>query len=200
MKSTHAALALVFSTFLAGSPAQAGPEAQSLFDGQSLDAWDLPAENLWWDVKDGVLKAHSDPSLAGSILWTKQSYKDFVMELDFKFGEGTVDSGVFVRDETQQIQIGISGSLKRDMTASPYIAKKGYPVEAEGVAELLKLDDWNHMKIQAKGPEYKVWLNGKEVMTYVSENAVAEGPIGLQVHPKKEMSIDFRNLTVTEQL
>lgn len=53
------------------------------------------------------------------------------------------------------------------MTASPFIAsKRGYPVEAKGVAELLKEDEWNAMKITAKGAAYIVELNGKEVMTY----------------------------------
>ena len=39
------------------------------------------------------------------------------------------------------------------MTGS-YISGKGYPVEAKGVKELLKLDDWNTMKICAEG---KIW-------------------------------------------
>ena len=120
------------------------------------------------------------------------------MEFDFRFGEGTIDTGVHVRTEKEQIQIGISGSLKRDMTGSPYIAGKGYPVEAEGVADLLKSKDWNTMKIQAIGKEYTVWLQGKKVMTYTSESAVEKGPVGLQLHGGKEMAADFRNLRLAE--
>jgi hypothetical protein len=83
------------------------------------------------------------------------------------------------------------------MTASPYIAsKRGYPVEAKGIAELLKEGEWNTMKITAKGPIYKVELNGKEVMTYTSETAKEKGPVGLQVHPGKEMKVLFRDLTL----
>ena len=63
-------------------------------------------------------------------------------------GKGTIDSGIFIRTEKQQIQIGESGSLKRDLTGSPYIPGKGYPVEAENVKELLKMDDWNTMKVK----------------------------------------------------
>ncbi len=54
------------------------------------------------------------------------------------------------------------------------------------------------MRIQAVGPEYTVWLNGTKVMTYKSENAEEEGPIGLQLHGNKVMAIDFRNLRVQE--
>ena len=112
--------------------------------------------------------------------------------------EGKIDSGVFLRHEKDQIQIGISGSLKRDMTASPYIPGKGYPVEAKGVAELLKEGEWNTMKITAKGPLYSVELNGKEVMTYTSDTALEKGPIGLQMHAGVAMKIDFRAITVEE--
>ena len=80
------------------------------------------------------------------------------------------------------------------MTASPYVPKQGYPVEAQGVQQLLKQNDWNTIKARAVGNTYTVWLNGKEVMNYTLENANLEGPVGLQVHPGKDMSIAFRNI------
>ena len=80
------------------------------------------------------------------------------------------------------------------MTGSPYIAGKGYPVEAEGVKELLKAKDWNQMKIKAVGGQYTVWLQGKQVMTYKSDTAIEEGPIGIQLHGNRVMSADFRNI------
>ncbi|MEM6916075.1 MAG: family 16 glycoside hydrolase, partial [Verrucomicrobiota bacterium] len=110
---------------------------------------------------------------------------------------GTIDSGVHLRN-SDQIQIGISGSLKRDMTGSPYIPKKGYPVEAEGVAELLKMEDWNSMTITARGMDYTVSLNGKEVMNYTSDTGLEKGPIGIQLHAKRDMGIDYRNIRVVE--
>ena len=109
-------------------------------------------------------------------------------------GKGTVDSGVYVRNSREQIQIGISGSLKRDMTGSPYISGKGYPVEAEGIKELLKVDGWNTMKIRAEGKKYIVWLAGKEVMSYFSDSAIKKGKIGIQLHGNRVMSIEFKNL------
>ena len=165
-------------------------------NGKNFKGWVVPDNNIWWTAEDGLLAAQSGPDKKGSILWTQKSYTDFVIETDFLFGEGTIDSGIFLRTNKQQIQIGISGSLKRDMTASPYIPGKGYPVEAENVANLLKLTDWNTIKVQAIGGEYKVWLNGEHVMTYVSDNAIDEGPIGLQLHPGKIMQISFRNIKI----
>jgi hypothetical protein len=171
----------------------------SIFNEENLDGWVLPEGNIWWTVKDGVCTGQSDAKKRGSILWTETKYRDFVLELDFRVGsEGVVDSGVFLRHEQDQIQIGISGSKKRDMTASPFIAGRGYPVEADGVADLLKPKDWNTLRIRVEGPSYTVWLNGKNVMSYTSDTALEQGPIGLQMHAGRKMRIDFRALRVAE--
>ena len=186
---------LILAGIFIESPAQ---KMKKIFNGKTLDGWVVPENNIWWSAGKGVLSVKNGPDRKGSILWTEQEYENFVVEADFRFGEGKVDSGIFLRNDKQQIQIGISGSLKRDMTGSPYIPGKGYPVEAEGVKDLLKTEGWNTMKVQAKGNVYTVWLNGKEVMTYTSENAIEKGPIGLQLHPKNVMAIDFRNIKVGE--
>lgn len=170
-----------------------------VFDGTDLKSWNVPEENIWWSIEDGTLWAKSDPDKKGSVLWTRKKYKDFVVQMEFKFGEGTVDSGIFMRGEDKkspQIQIGESGSLKRDMTASPYVPGLGYPVEAEGVKDLLKRNEWNTLIAMAKGNTYKVWLNGQEVMNYIHKDSRLKGPIGIQLHPGNEMSIQFRNILV----
>ena len=169
-------------------------ELKSIFNGKDLTGWNVPDNNIWFTVKDGVLKLENGPQKKGQTLWTSDEYENFEMEFDFKMGKGTVDSGVYVRNSREQIQIGISGSLKRDMTGSPYISGKGYPVEAKGVKELLKLDDWNTMKICAEGKKYTVWLGGERIMTYESDSAIKKGKIGIQLHGNRVMSIEYRNL------
>lgn len=190
---------LVFASNSFGQSTE--PQMETIFDGDDLTHWQIPEANVWWTMDAGTLWAKSDPDKKGSILWTKKKYKDFVVQLDFKFGEGIVDSGIFMRGDDEnnpQIQIGESGSLERDMTASPYVPKSGYPVEAEGIKELLKMNDWNTIKAMAKGNTYKVWLNGTEVMNYILENANLEGPIGIQLHPNREMSIQFKNILAAD--
>jgi len=169
------------------------PKLKKIFNGKNLKGWVEPANNIWWTVNDGVLFVKSTAEKKGSILWTESKYENFIIQADFLMGDGTVDSGIFLRSEHDQIQIGISGSLKRDLTASPYIPKKGYPVEAK-VKDILKLKDWNTMKVKVVGSTYTVWLNGAEVMTYTSENMPASGPVGFQLHPGNEMSCSFKNI------
>ena len=169
------------------------PKLKKIFNGKTLKGWVEPSNNVWWTVNDGVLFVKSTAEKKGSILWSEGKYENFIIQADFLMGDGTVDSGIFLRSEHDQIQIGISGSLKRDLTASPYIPKKGYPVEAK-VKDILKLKDWNTMKVKVVGSTYTVWLNGNEVMTYTSDNMPASGPVGFQLHPGNEMSCSFRNI------
>ncbi len=178
----------------------AEPKLKSIFNGKDLAGWKAPKGNKeagWYKAVNGMLKIQSGPKKKGSILWTEKKYRNFVMEFDFRFGEGVVDSGMHVRNQ-DQIQIGISGSLKRDMTCSPYIPGKGYPVEAKNIKQLLKAKDWNTMRIQAIGKEYTVWLQDEKVMTYESASAIEKGPLGIQLHGNRNMSIDYRNLKLTE--
>ena len=178
----------------------AGPKLKPIFNGKDLSGWEVPDGNDeagWYKAVEGVLKIQSGSKKKGSILWSKKKYRNFVVEFEFRMGEGRVDSGMHVRTK-DQIQIGISGSLNRDMTCSPYIPGKGYQVEAKNIKKLLRPKDWNTMRIQAIGKEYTVWLQGEKVMTYKSDSAIDEGPIGIQLHGGRNMSIDYRKLKLAE--
>lgn len=173
------------------------------FNGKDFSHWIEPENNIWWSIsKEGHLIATSDPEKKGSILWSKNEFEDFVIRLEFKMGKGTVDSGVFIRGENPQnpqIQIGISGSLKRDMTGSPYVPKQGYPVEAlKEHPDVLKMSGWNTLEIKAEKNRYQTWLNGVKVLDYILDNANLKGPTGLQLHPNREMSIAFKSIYLKE--
>lgn len=164
-----------------------------------LDNWKIQGPETCWALKNGILTGSSDPEKIGGILWSRAHYRDFTLTGEFRFS-GNIDSGIFIRHEGDQIQIGISGSLKRDMTGSPYIpSRKGYPVEAEGVKDSLKTDAWNAFSLTVIGKRYTFHLNGKQVLNYTSETLIDEGPIGFQVHPGVEMKIDFRKLVVSTE-
>lgn len=185
---------LFLSALLLAQPLAAA-EPVKLFNGDSLAGWKVQGAS-YWTVADGVLTGRSDEKMQNSVLWTEASYRDFTLELDFRFS-GDVDSGVFLRHENEQIQIGTSRSLKRDMTGSPYIgSKRGYPQEAAGVKEAMKGGEWNHMTITARGGHYTVSINGKQVIEYTSDTARESGPVGLQVHPGVQMQVDFRNVVL----
>ena len=171
---------------------------KKIFNGKNLKGWVLPDDKNCYTVSNKILTVKNEPSKKGSILWTEKSYTNFIIQADFKMTDGTVDSGFFLKSEDNQIQIGISGSLKRDLTGSPYIPGKRYPVEAKGVAEILKPTDWNTMKIQMVNKTYTVWLNNIEVLNYTTEKIPETGPIGIQLHPGNEMTILYKNIILAE--
>ncbi|MEN9362637.1 MAG: hypothetical protein RL095_4172 [Verrucomicrobiota bacterium] len=174
--------------------------APAIFNGKDLSGWKIVGgDPACWSVAEGVLKIKSNAKKQGSILWTEKSYQDFAFECEFKFGAGTIDSGIFCREEGLQIQIGISGSLKKDMTASPYIAATAkYPFVAKGVDKLLKADDWNRLRIECRGRATQVWLNGEKVNEFDFPKGKETGPLGIQLHPGKEMAIDYRKIKAQE--
>ena len=195
-KTQMAALALGLM-LLTSATTDREPRLRRIFNGRDLTGWTVSQGADQWTVAGRELLVRNNAERKGSILWTQKSYRDFILQAEFLMGDGIVDSGFFLRSEKDQIQIGISGSLKRDLAASPYIPGKGYPVEAK-VADILRLKDWNSMKIRVRGNAYTVWLNGREVMNYTSTTLPEKGPIGIQLHPKNEMSIRFRNIRLAE--
>lgn len=196
MKKIISILTILF--FIATVIQAQEPKMKKIFNGKNLKGWKAPENNVWWSASKGILFVKSTPEKKGSILWTEKSYENFVFQADFLMGDGVVDSGIFLRSENDQIQIGISGSLKRDLTGSPYIPKLKYPKEAIAAKDVLKPKDWNTMKIKVVDKTYTVWLNGVEVMNYTSESIPALGPIGIQLHPGNEMSISYRNIVLAK--
>ena len=196
--STLSVLCLLSSSLLGKK--DISKESSDLLGKHGLKGWKVPEGNeasKWYQVTNNILEVRSGSKKKGSVLWTKKQYQDFEVSLEFRFIDGIIDSGIHLRN-SDQIQIGISGSLKRDMTCSPYIPGKGYPVEAKNIKKLLKPKDWNQMRIRAVGQNYTVWLQEEEVMKYKSSSAKEKGPIGIQLHGSRNMKIDFQDISVNE--
>lgn len=173
---------------------------EPIFNGKDLTGWKVPEPNPFWSVKDSVLVGNQeDPKGKGHVLETEKIYGDVIVETEVKWTAGA-DTGIFLRKgQRWQCQIGVSRSKKVDMTCSLYLPKVGYDAApAKNVDKLLKVDDWNKIKIDARGPKFKVWLNGEQVLEYESADFNDPGPIGLQIHGGVVMKVEFRNLKAKE--
>jgi hypothetical protein len=171
-----------------------------VFNGHDLSGWQVPDPNPFWRVVDGVLVGENDAAMKGHVLYTQKSYKDFVFETDARWN-GEIDSGIMLRQPELQLQIGISRSLKKDMTCSFYTnAKEKYPEAGRAVnlEKYLKPGDWNRIRLQAKGDTFTTWLNGKKVVTYKDSRYLNPYAIGLQIHPGLKMKIEFRNIRIKD--
>lgn len=198
MPAFRAARAAVATVVLALAPLISRAEApadvplEPIFNGRDLTGW-TPSAGPFWRVENGVLIGENDAAQTGSMLHTDRAYGDVVVEADCRFS-GEIDSGIMLRKPELQVQIGISRSLKRDMTCSFYTGK--YPEEARApkAADLLKPDDWNRIRVQAKGDTFTVWLNGEPVSSYTNAKYAEPAPIGLQIHKGLPMKVEFKNI------
>ncbi len=190
MKTLSALLLISLSTV---STLRAEDELPAIFNGKDLTGWKAPSPNPFWKVVDGVLVGENDPAKKGSMLYTEQSFGDAVIEADVRW-TGEIDSGFMLRKPEIQVQIGVSRSLKKDMTGSFYVGKYPEAGQAKEAAKLVKPGEWNHFKFQAKGDTFTVWINGEKASEFTDAKYAAPGPLGLQIHGGLAMKVEFRNI------
>ena len=135
---------------------------EPLFDEQLTNA-DFP-EGIW-KMEDGILTATED-----QCIWTKESYENFVLALEFKTAEGT-NSGVIVycTDTEKWIPNSVEIQIADDYAERWANADKTWQCGAifghlaATESRVKKPGKWNNMRITCKGQNITVKLNGKVV-------------------------------------
>lgn len=152
----------------------------------------------------------------GGDLWTKESYGDFALSLEFKT-EASSNSGVFLRGSdikdwlNNAIEVQI---LQGDAENPRHVVGSLFDVLAPNRQLPIEPGTWNKMIIVAEGANLVVYLNGEQVVkadlgqwTTAGKNPdgsankfakayrdmAREGRIGLQYH---DTPISFRNLLI----
>lgn len=182
---------------LVGSVAADTPPLEPIFNGRDLAGWKSAGSEKFWRVADGVLIGENDEKMTGNYLWTEKPYGDFILEFDVRW-TGEIDSGVELRDPRIQLQLGVSRSLKRDMTGSFYTGGTvRYPEagQARTAAQLMRPEgQWNTFRLEARGPDFTVWINGQPASRYTDAKFTGTAPLGLQIHAGLKMRVEYRNL------
>ena len=73
----------------------------------------------------------------------------------------------------------------------------GSLMEAEELANLVRLDDWNDVIIRAEGNHIRHWLNGRQVLDFTDKApqfALTKGIVALQLHAGVPMWTEFRDI------
>ena len=187
-----------------------------LFDGKSLDAFEIKSGTATYELKDGVITGTTKAGSPNTFLCTKKKYGDF--ELQFEVNcDNQLNSGVQIRSQLKgdkhggrvngpQIEIEASGAKGAE---SGYIygeAAGGWltPKEDRKPHTHFKDGEWNHYRVLAEGPRIQVWVNGQQVSDLTHEEIYkthSEGLIGLQVHGvgnRGPFSVSWRNLKIRE--
>jgi len=195
-------IAAVLAAFFGGAP-----QATSLFDGKTLDGWE--GDEKVWKVVDGAIVGGSlEGNKQNEFLTTKNSYKDFVLKLEYKLTgtEGFINSGVQIRSRRipkppnemkgyqADIGAGFSGALYDESRRNKMLVKP----DPELIKKTEKPGDWNSYEIRCEGRRIRLTLNGAQTVDYTEadETLEQEGLIGLQIHGGAKSQVFFRNITI----
>lgn len=194
MRSFFFALVCAVATGLIGA---AEPKLEPIFNGVDLTGWRAEKSAPFWRVEDGVLIGESVAGLTENYLLSEQSYGDFVLEFEVRWS-GEIDSGIDMREPRIQLQLGVSRSLRRDMTGSFYVGpKEGYPEsgQAKKAGEWMTPEGkWNKFRVEARGDLFSVWINDKLAVHYTDQRFAGPAPLGLQIHGGLKMKVEYRNI------
>ncbi len=174
----------------------------SLFNGKDLTGWKNFGEEKWY-VEDGLLVCESGPKKKYGYLGTERYYKDFDLNLEFKqLANG--NSGVFIRSKVQGTKVSgwqVEVAPKNRDTGGIYESYgRGWlakiPQEKENV---LKVGEWNKMRIKVVGNRITTWLNGVQ-MVDLEDAKIGEavGRVALQIHDGGGIKVQWRNLVIKE--
>ena len=177
-------------------------KAKSIFNGKNLDGWNIHGTEKWY-VEDGLLICESGPDKEYGYLSTEKFYDDFEMTLEFK-QESDGNSGVFIRSTFEGVKVSgwqVEVAPPNHDTGGIYESYgRGWLVQIpEEKENILKMGEWNKMKIKVVGPQITTWLNGEQMVDLKDEKiGKGKGSIALQIHSGGGIKIKWRNLKVKE--
>lgn len=171
----------------------------TLFNGTDLTGWDVYGTEKWY-VQDGLLVCESGPDKQYGYLATREYYDDFDLTVEFK-QEADGNSGVFIRSFIEK-DVKVNGwqvevAPKGHGTGGIYESYgRGWIIEAPKEKDnVLKVGDWNTMRILVQGDKVTTWLNGEEMVNLVDEKiGQGQGRIALQIHDGGGIKVLWRNL------
>jgi sugar phosphate isomerase/epimerase len=114
-----------------------------------------------WAMADGVLTRNG-----GGDIWTKETFGDFVLDLEFKTANGS-NSGVFIRtgDIADFVQTGIEVQIHETTDGTTRGACGAiYDCLAPTKNTVKKAGEWNHYTITCKANKIYVVLNGEQII------------------------------------
>jgi len=174
----------------------------SLFNGKDLTGWTIHGTEKWY-VDNGELVCESGPDKKYGYLSTNKKIKNFDLSLEFK-QSANGNSGVFFRSSIEGVKISgwqVEVAPPNHDTGGIYESYgRGWLVKIPDEKEnILKMGEWNKLRIRVVDDNVKTWLNGKPMVDF-SDKKIGEGYgfIALQIHSGGGIKINWRNLNIVE--
>lgn len=176
----------------------------AIFNGNNLNDWQMAGQGKFVVLKgEGALQSEGG---MGLLWYTKKTYRNFILKLDWKVSHKADNSGIFVRfpypDNDPMIAVNNGYEIQIDDFAMP----DGNPMHLTGAIygfspaskEIVskEVGQWNTFEIQVMDQKYIVILNSKIVTEFVGNRSLI-GYIGLQNHDSKSKA-SFRSIRIKE--
>lgn len=195
MKASLFVAMLLLSTVL-------NAQIKTLFNGKDLSNWTIHGTEKWY-VDNGELICESGPDKQYGYLSTNQSYKNFVLTVEFK-QESNGNSGVFFRSSIDGVKISgwqCEVAPPGRHTGGIYESYgRGWLIQPKPEDEQwLKMGEWNTMTLKVNGDEVSTTLNGHPII-YLKDEKIGKGDgfIALQIHDGGGIKVRWRNLVIQE--
>ncbi len=186
--TTGAAFLLALVTL--GTPVSVQGQWATLFDGASLDGWEVLG-NANWELGDGAVFADS----GSGFLVSEESYDDFELSLEFWVDE-PANSGIFIRCADAQ-----SVNDRNSYEVNIYDTRADQTYRTGGIVHLAEPGPWlntggkwNTYQIRAEGSRLVVTLNGVQTVD-TRDDQFRSGPLALQYGAGR---VGFRNVRIRE--
>jgi hypothetical protein len=215
---------LTLIAFLALSAAAVAADGwKSLFEGATLDGWEVRGGKATYKVEDGMIVGTTAEGSPNTFL-CKGPFSDFELELDL-LCDKSLNSGIQIRShvyekdtpqesnpkqirkagmvygyqcETAAAEGGVSGNFWDEARRTKWLDDFSGKPEAK---QAFKNDAWNHYRIVAQGDHIRSWVNGVPCADF-HDQTDASGFIGLQVHGIKKgtgpYSVRWKNIRIRE--
>jgi len=182
---------------------------KSVFNGKDLTGWAGPVDN--YEVVDGAIVCKKGK---GGTLFTKDTYADHVIRLEFKTPEGG-NNGLAIRypGKGNPAYQGMTELQVLDSEHPKYarLDKRQYHGSAYGMAAaergyLRDAGEWNYQEVTVKGSTIKVELNGNVILN--TDLSKAKDFMANSPHPGKDLksghfgfaghndAVMFRNISI----
>lgn len=188
------------------------PSLRPIFNGRTLDGWTARGGAAVFEVRDGAIVGRTRPGQPNSFLCTQRSYRDFVLECEFRV-HPELNSGVQVRsnaDPAYKNGVVHGYQVEIDPTSR---ARTGGIFDESRRGWLATLDDnpaaraafrpgeWNRLRVRAVGDVIETWVNGVPAAR-LTDSMTPEGFIALQVHGvgdrDDELTVEWKNINMAE--
>lgn len=193
-----------------------GQQSDKIFNGKDLSNWNFVVENnavpgdQVYSVNEGVISIKGEPL---GYMYTKKKYRNFTLEVEYRWAGEESNSGVFVliedpanpfpRGVESQLAAGKAGDfvLLNGSELNEYTLPEGvterpqFPViEKKNPSNEKPAGEWNSMKVKVSEGAITVYVN--DLLQNEATSKVKEGHVGLQSEGKE---IQFRNVVLTEE-